>query len=230
MIRHGQSAANADTSIYNRVPDYRIPLTDLGVEQARIAGEEILRRKLDGQQVCVYVSPYLRAYQTLEALNLGSLIERVIEEPGFANRTGPTSRSPGRSRTRRNSATPMATSSTASAKESPARTSMTGCLPSWRRSTGTGQKTSYAPNTLLVTHGLTMRLFCMRWFHWSVEYFESLNNPDNAEVRTLMRNDGEQYSWTYRSASGCPGMWTIRCCTHRGCVSSRQTLSWRARR
>ena len=34
MIRHGQSAANADTSIYNRVPDYRIPLTELGVEQA----------------------------------------------------------------------------------------------------------------------------------------------------------------------------------------------------
>ena len=30
MIRHGQSAANADTSIYNRVPDYRIPLTELG--------------------------------------------------------------------------------------------------------------------------------------------------------------------------------------------------------
>ena len=40
MIRHGQSAANADTSIYNRVPDYRIPLTELGVEQARAAAGE----------------------------------------------------------------------------------------------------------------------------------------------------------------------------------------------
>ncbi len=58
MIRHGQSAANADTSIYNRVPDYRIPLTERGVEEARIAGED-LRRKLDGEQVCVYVSPLL---------------------------------------------------------------------------------------------------------------------------------------------------------------------------
>ncbi|MFI2565859.1 phosphoglycerate mutase family protein [Paenarthrobacter sp. NPDC018779] len=80
MIRHGQSAANADTSIYNRVPDYRIPLTARGVEEARIAGEK-LRRRLNGEQVCVYVSPYLRAYQTLEALNLGPLVERVIEEP-----------------------------------------------------------------------------------------------------------------------------------------------------
>ena len=80
MIRHGQSAANADTSIYNRVPDYRIPLTALGLEQATAAGEEV-RRQLDGRPVCVYVSPYLRAYQTLEALNLGPLVERVIEEP-----------------------------------------------------------------------------------------------------------------------------------------------------
>ncbi|XTR51916.1 phosphoglycerate mutase family protein [Pseudarthrobacter sp. So.54] len=39
MIRHGQSAANADTSIYNRVPDYRIPLTELGIEQARAAAK-----------------------------------------------------------------------------------------------------------------------------------------------------------------------------------------------
>ena len=51
----------------------------------------------------------------------------------------------------------------------------------------------YAPNALFVTHGLTMRLFCMRWFHWSVEYFESLNNPDNAEVRTLYRTGEGKY-------------------------------------
>ena len=54
-------------------------------------------------------------------------------------------------------------------------------------------KPDYAPNALFVTHGLTMRLFCMRWFHWSVEYFESLNNPDNAEVRTLLRTDRGKY-------------------------------------
>jgi hypothetical protein len=45
----------------------------------------------------------------------------------------------------------------------------------------------------MVTHGVTMRLFCMRWFHWSVEYFESLNNPNNAEVRTLVRTELDKY-------------------------------------
>ena len=87
MIRHGQSAANADTSIYNRVPDYRIPLTPLGIEQARAAGERI-RRELDGQEVSVYVSPYLRAYQTLDALNLGPSRNGSSRSRGSVSRTG----------------------------------------------------------------------------------------------------------------------------------------------
>ncbi|BAS13227.1 phosphoglycerate mutase [Arthrobacter sp. Hiyo8] len=144
MIRHGQSAANADTSIYNRVPDYRIPLTELGVEQARAAGEA-LRRKLDGEPVCVYVSPYLRAYQTLEALNLGSLTERVIEEPGCVNRTGPTSRSPETSGTRRSSATSTGISSTGSARANQAPMCMTGFRPSWKPCTGIGRNPTTRP-------------------------------------------------------------------------------------
>lgn len=54
-------------------------------------------------------------------------------------------------------------------------------------------KPAYSPNALLVTHRLTMRLFCMRWFHWSVEYFESLNNPDNVETRMLVRTRDGKY-------------------------------------
>jgi len=29
---------------------------------------------------------------------------------------------------------------------------------------------------VIVSHGLLVRLFAMRWYHWSVEYFESLEN------------------------------------------------------
>jgi broad specificity phosphatase PhoE len=48
-------------------------------------------------------------------------------------------------------------------------------------------------NVLLVSHGLTMRLFCMRWFHWSVKFFETLRNPDNAETRVLLRQPDFRY-------------------------------------
>ncbi len=49
------------------------------------------------------------------------------------------------------------------------------------------------PNVLLVTHGLTMRLFCMRWFHWTVEEFECLSNPRNGETRALLLGTEGRY-------------------------------------
>ena len=48
-------------------------------------------------------------------------------------------------------------------------------------------------NLVIVTHGLTMRLFCMRWFHWSVEYFESLENPENGGHVVLVRQPDLKY-------------------------------------
>ena len=42
----------------------------------------------------------------------------------------------------------------------------------------------FAGNTslVLVTHGLALRVFLMRWFHWSVDQFLDVYNPPNAEV------------------------------------------------
>jgi hypothetical protein len=39
-----------------------------------------------------------------------------------------------------------------------------------------------------------MRLFCMRWFHWTVAEFESLSNPGNAEMRMLVLGDDGRYA------------------------------------
>jgi broad specificity phosphatase PhoE len=41
----------------------------------------------------------------------------------------------------------------------------------------------YAQHTqVLVTHGLTLRIFLMRWFHWSVDEFLQVYNPANCDV------------------------------------------------
>lgn len=192
MIRHGQSAANADTSIYNRVPDYRIPLTERGIEEARVAGAE-LRRKLDGEPVCVYVSPYLRAYQTLEALELGNLTERVIEEPRLREQDWANFQIAGDigdQKELRNLYGHFFYRFREGESGSDVYDRISSFMETLYRH---WEKPDYAPNTLLVTHGLTMRLFCMRWFHWSVEYFESLNNPGNAELRTLVLNEQGKY-------------------------------------
>lgn len=42
----------------------------------------------------------------------------------------------------------------------------------------------YSKNTslVLVTHGLALRIFLMRWFHWTVDQFLEVYNPPNAQV------------------------------------------------
>ena len=42
---------------------------------------------------------------------------------------------------------------------------------------------------LIVTHGLTIRCFVMRFLHLSVEQFDSLANPHNCEIVTLADHD-----------------------------------------
>lgn len=43
---------------------------------------------------------------------------------------------------------------------------------------------------VLVTHGLMSRVFLMKWYHWSVEYFEDLRNVNHCEF-VVMRKDAE---------------------------------------
>lgn len=40
---------------------------------------------------------------------------------------------------------------------------------------------------VLVTHGLALRIFLMRWFHWTVDEFMGVFNPPNAEPLVLER-------------------------------------------
>ena len=67
MIRHGQSTANAQ---HLHAGWAQIPLTDQGMEQARIAGRLLAGIQFDS----IYVSDLLRAQQTLTAALPGVLI------------------------------------------------------------------------------------------------------------------------------------------------------------
>lgn len=189
MVRHGQSAANVDASIYDTIPDYRIPLTTLGVKQARTAGQRV-RRQLDGQKVRVYVSPYLRAHQTLEAMELGDLVESTMEEPRLREQDWANFQNPAEIADQKELRDAYGhffyrfrEGESGSDVYDRVSSFMETLFRHWA-------KPDYPPNALFVTHGLTMRLLCMRWFHWSVEYFESLNNPEHAHIHTLLREEG----------------------------------------
>jgi broad specificity phosphatase PhoE len=79
LIRHGESLGNIDERAYATTADWRIPLTNLGREQARLAGRKVasyLNQEVNDEEgssvtkgkVYFYVSPYLRTRQTLREI------------------------------------------------------------------------------------------------------------------------------------------------------------------
>ena len=50
-------------------------------------------------------------------------------------------------------------------------------------------------NVVIVTHGLALRLFLMRWFQWSVECFEESQNPGNCQLVTMNKRKDEGHTW-----------------------------------
>ena len=46
-------------------------------------------------------------------------------------------------------------------------------------------------NIVIVTHGLAIRLFLMRWFQYSVDDFEDSYNPANGSLNIMERHENE---------------------------------------
>lgn len=88
LVRHGQSEGNVDESVYTRIADPKIALTDKGKVEAEKCGnrirELIEKDNVPNWKVYFYVSPYRRTLETLK--NLGKAFERsriagLREEP-----------------------------------------------------------------------------------------------------------------------------------------------------
>lgn len=51
----------------------------------------------------------------------------------------------------------------------------------------------FASVCVLVTHGLMSRVFLMKWYHFSVEYFEDLRNVNHCEFLIMRRQENGKY-------------------------------------
>lgn len=88
LVRHGESEGNVDESVYTRVADPKVGLTEKGVIEAEECGrkmrEMIEKNDDDDWKVYFYVSPYKRGIETLRNLAVSferSRIAGVREEP-----------------------------------------------------------------------------------------------------------------------------------------------------
>lgn len=173
LVRHGQSLGNIDPLAYETIPDHRLPLTDVGMEQARRAGDAI-RRIIGPSRVHAYVSPHTRTMQTfggmLPAFEDGQII-KVRMEPRIREQDWGNFQNVDEMRLTRKDRHKYGrfyfrfpNGESGADVFDRVTTFFDTIHRSWERAPSSSVRDD---TVLIVTHGLTLRLFLMRWFQVS---------------------------------------------------------------
>lgn len=196
LVRHGESVGNVDEHLYGSVPDHQLNLTETGQKQSIAAGK-ILADMFVGESVHAYISHYHRTRDTFKGLLAGGLqTTTMFEEPRLREQDWGHLRSPETTEKIKEEREKYGTFHYRfpdGESGSDVYDRISGFLETLHRDFKKGE---YADNTLLVTHGLTIRLFIMRWFHESVETFESWKNPKNCQIFVMERQQNDKYLLT----------------------------------
>ncbi|CAA2985300.1 phosphoglycerate mutase at74 [Olea europaea subsp. europaea] len=205
LVRHGQSEGNVDECVYTRVADPKIRLTQLGILEAEECGRKIREMiEKDGAEdwkVYFYVSPYKRSLETLR--NLAKAFEKsriagVREEPrlreqDFGNFQDQEQMKIQKAARKRYGRFFYRFPNGESAADVYDR--ITGFRETLRSDIDIGRfqppgQQSPNMNIVIVSHGLTLRVFLMRWYKWTVEQFEGLHNMGNGEIIVMEKGYG----------------------------------------
>lgn len=220
IVRHGQSRGNVDETEYSTVADWQVELTDRGKTQARASGETLRDIIGSSGKLFVYTSPYKRCKQTLAEVlaACGDVPHTTREEPrlreqDFGNFQDPAAMK--ECKKARNAFGRFFYRFPNGESGADVFDRVSTWLESLYKELEHGNTIDEQTTVLLCTHGLTGRLFLMRWFHWTVEEFEQTWNPPNAQLLVMERNPcsdpspwaRQRYQLTAASlqAIGCDG-------------------------
>lgn len=208
LVRHGESAGNVDGNAYSTTPDNKIPLTALGLEQAQLAGSQICQIVSDhgasyNWKVFFYVSPYARTRSTLREIGrafprskiIGVREECRVREQDFGNfQVAERMKAIKETRERFGRFFYRFPEGESAADVFDRVSSFLESL--WRDidMSRLQHDPSNTLNLIIVSHGLAIRVFLMKWFKWTVEQFERLNNIRNCEFQVMQLGVGGEYS------------------------------------
>lgn len=203
IVRHGESQGNVNKNIYKEIPDYALQLTPKGVKQAIAVGKDIASQispkylNMEHPPVQFYVSPFWRTRQTylniVKSFPLDCI--RYYEDARIREQEW---------------GQDMVSREGYSHEKENDRDAYghfyyrfrdgESCADGYDRVgdfLGTMfrdfEKPSFPGNVVIVTHGMTMRLFLMRFFHASVEEFELWGNPNNCSYFLLEKQENQKY-------------------------------------
>jgi broad specificity phosphatase PhoE len=191
LIRHGESEGNIDRSTYAIKPDYKLLLTETGKQQAFEAGEKL--KQITGEErLAFYVSPMWRTRMTFEYLaqHYKTSIFTWKEDPRLREQEWGHFRDLKANVEIDDERNKFGTFYYR-IKDGESCADVYDRVSDFMHSMYRDfEKESFPPNVVLVTHGMTLRMFLMRWFQWTVEEFETLRNPKNGDI-VVMEVDEE---------------------------------------
>ncbi|KIN03682.1 hypothetical protein OIDMADRAFT_158425, partial [Oidiodendron maius Zn] len=207
LIRHGQSEGNKNREIHQTIPDHRVKLTPDGWAQAHDAGRRLRSLLRADDTLHFFTSPYRRTRETTEGI-LSTLTSddpspspfprhsiKVYEEPRLREQDfgnfQPCSVEMERMWQERADYGHFFYRIPNGESAADAYDRISGFNESLWRQFG---EDDCASVYVLVTHGLMSRVFLMKWYHFSVEYFEDLRNINHCEFLIMRKsNDSGKY-------------------------------------
>ena len=194
LIRHGESEGNVDKIVYSQKPDYALLLTETGKQQATDAGVK-LKQVIADESAMFYISPHFRTRMTFEGLaeSLPKHQLRYVEEPRLREQEWGHLRSlencylVDKKRDEYGTFYYRIPEGESAADVYDRVSDFFGTL--YRDF----EKPDFSDNVIIVSHGMTIRLFLMRWFHWTVEEFERVANPGNCQILVMEQNKSGKY-------------------------------------
>jgi broad specificity phosphatase PhoE len=183
LIRHGESEGNLDRNTYAIKQDFKLLLTNTGIAQANEAGQK-LKQLVQDEAVQFYISPLWRTRMTFEH------VARHLQRHQFKWKEDPRLREQEWGHFRDLKAN-IAIDDERNKfgtfyyriKDGESCADVYDRISDFMHTMYRDfEKPHFPRNVVLVTHGMTLRIFLMRWFRWTVEEFETLRNPKNGEI------------------------------------------------
>ncbi|KAH7130201.1 phosphoglycerate mutase family protein [Dendryphion nanum] len=201
LVRHAQSEGNKNRDIHQFIPDHRVKLTSHGVGQAEEAGRQLRTLLKPDDTIQFFTSPYRRTRETTEGI-LRTLTSddptpspfhrhkiKVFEEPRLREQDfgnfQPCSAEMERMWQERADYGHFFYRIPNGESAADAYDRVSGFNESLWRQFG---EEDFPSVCVLVTHGMMTRVFLMKWYHWSVEYFEDLRNVNHCEFIVMKQS------------------------------------------
>lgn len=199
LVRHGESVANIDQSIYRTTPDHAVPLSPKGMLQAAEAGRQLcslIPEEVQSEKLRIWTSPYKRTRETANIL----LRELQSRFPGHVDIREHINLCEqhfglfdGLSDEELKQKFPLEYHHYDLAEKHEGRFWARMPLGESRFDVAVRVHQAFGTfhrdherrgieNIVVICHGVTLRAFAMQWLHLPYEWFENQANPKNCDI------------------------------------------------